>query len=216
MAPPWTLLPPVLLLLIPSLSARQNCASFMNLSLSTPTPPLPVPPNPGGNAFFARHYQSDRLVDLLLPVDSVVGLLAQAVDGVDGTNGDNPIGASYPQIEGLPVAAAYDGAGEVDAEASPMERMEKFPANVPQGAAGTMCVKSPVPAPYAIMLLSLAVPVLCGGGFSDPGWYGMCCLPHDRSHQLRFRSLFCLPHNNLNRSNIMFFPRLSITIIGGV
>lgn len=119
----------------------------------------------GGNAILGHCDQSDRLVDLLLPVDSVVGLLAQAMDGVDGANGGNggnggnganggnPIGASYPQMEELPVAAAFDGAGEVDVEASPMETMENFPANGPQGTVGTVCVKSPEPLSCASLLL---------------------------------------------------------------
>lgn len=61
-------------------------------------------------------FQSDRLVDLLLPVDHVIGLLAQAVDSVNSNNNNfygnniNSSGAvgnsAYPQIEELEAAAA--------------------------------------------------------------------------------------------------------------
>lgn len=44
--------------------------------------------------------QSDRLVDLLLPVDSIVTLLAQAVEGVSMDT------VSHSQLQGLAAAAA--------------------------------------------------------------------------------------------------------------
>lgn len=81
-------------------------------------------------------FQSDRLVDLLLPVDSVVGLLAQAVDREDTTSagGDAP-GGVYPQLERLAAAASTDGAPkEVLPTWAQEEATTSLSGNVPQGA----------------------------------------------------------------------------------
>ena len=57
-----------------------------------------------------RGRQSDRVVDLLLPIDAVIGLLGQAVDtadtaAIDVTGGGLAGGGTHPQFEGLPAAA---------------------------------------------------------------------------------------------------------------
>lgn len=58
-----------------------------------------------------RGGQSDRVVDLLLPIDAVIGLLGQAVDTADTAASINIAGeglaggGTHPQLEALPGAA---------------------------------------------------------------------------------------------------------------
>ena len=102
--------------------------------------------------------QSDRVVDLLLPIDAVIGLLGQAVDTADtapvnNAGGELAGGGTHPRFEGIAAAAPSSSSASVSSNpgvdgVEPFSRVGErreagsLPWSVSQGAT-TPCSQFP-------------------------------------------------------------------------